>query len=171
MFDRVFFHKSFIISFTFLVKRPKSFYMKGGRRIARELALKILYQTEFQTFSKDRALKPLLNDFFEKGNYSQTEKDFCSEILTGLRDYKEIIDEKIKNYSKNWNMKRMSLVDLNIMRIAVFEMFYGKDVPGKAVLNEALEMAKTFSGGKSPSFINGILDQILKEVNSSERDR
>ena len=145
--------------------------MKGGRRIARELALKILYQTEFQSFAKDKALQPVLEDFFEKGDYSQKEKDFCSEILTGLRDNKEVIDEKIKDYSKNWDIKRMSLVDLNIMRIAVFEMLYEKDVPEKAILNEALELAKTFSGGKSPAFINGILDQILKEVNSSGRNQ
>ncbi|MCY4512792.1 MAG: transcription antitermination factor NusB [Bdellovibrionales bacterium] len=143
--------------------------MKGGRRTARELALKILYQTEFQSFSQSKALKPFLENFFEKGNYSQKEKDFCSEILVGLRDNKEVIDEKIKDYSKNWDMKRMSLVDLNIMRIAVFEMICKKDVPGKAVINEALELAKTFSGGKSPAFINGILDQVLKEVNSLER--
>ena len=143
--------------------------MKGGRRTARELALKILYQTEFQSFPGDRELKPLLANFFEKEDYSQKQKDFCSEILRGLRDHKEVIDQKIKVHSENWDIKRMSLVDLNIMRIAVFEMLYEKDMPAKAALNEALELAKTFSDGKSPAFINGILDQILKEGVSSEK--
>ena len=143
--------------------------MKGGRRTARGLALKILYQTEFQSFPEDRELKPLLESFFEKEDYSQKQKDFCSEILRGLRDHKEVIDQKIRIHSENWDMKRMSLVDLNIMRIAVFEMFYEKDMPARAALNEALELAKTFSGGKSPAFINGILDQILKKGVSSEK--
>ena len=87
-----------------------------------------------------------------------------------MRDHKEAIDQKIREYSRNWNIKRMSLVDLNIMRIAVFEMFYEKDVPERVTLNEALELAKTFSGGESPAFINGILDQILKDRISSEKD-
>ena len=144
--------------------------MKGDRRAARELVLKVLYQTEFQSFPEDRALKPLLENFFEGETYSQTQKDFCTELLKGLRDHKEVIDQKIKAHSKNWDIKRMSLVDLNIMRIAVFEMFYKRDIPAKAALNEALELAKTFSDGKSPSFINGILDQVLKDLASSDED-
>ena len=144
--------------------------MKGGRRAGRELALKVLYQTEFQSFPKDKELKPLLEGFFEKEDYSQKHKDFCFEILEGLRSHREAIDQTIEAHSKNWNIKRMSLVDLNIMRIAVFEMLYEKDVPERAILNEALELAKTFSGGKSPAFINGILDQILKDKISSEKD-
>lgn len=158
------------MSFTFLVKRPKQFYMKGDKRIARELALKILYQIEFQSFPEDRKLTPLLEDFFDKETYSQTQRNFCKEILRGLRDHKEAIDQKIKAHSKNWDIKRMSLVDVSIMRIAVFEMLYKEDVPAKAALNEALELAKTFSDGKSPSFINGILDQVLKDLASSRKD-
>ena len=133
------------------------------------MALKVLYQTEFQSFPGDRALKPLLEDFFEKGDYSQKQKDFCSEILRGLRDYKEVIDQEIQKHSENWDIKRMSLVDLNIMRIAVFEMLYEKNMPAKAALNEALELAKTFSSGESSAFINGILDQILKNRVSFKR--
>ena len=143
--------------------------MKGDKRIARELALKILYQTEFQSFPGDRELTPLLENFFEQETYSQTQKDFCTELLKGLRDHKEVIDQKIKAHSKNWDIKRMSLVDLNIIRIAVFEMLHKEDMPAKAALNEALELAKTFSDGNSPSFINGILDQVLKDLASSEK--
>lgn len=145
-------------------KRPKPFYMKGGRRTGRELALKILYQTEFQSFPKDKELRL----FLEEEDCAQKHKDFCFEILKGLRNHKEAIDRAIEAHSKKWDIKRMSLVDLNIMRIAVFEMLYEKDVPERAILNEALELAKTFSGGKSPAFINGILDQILKDRISSE---
>ena len=157
------------MDFTFLEKRPKPFYMKGGRRTGRELALKILYQTEFQSLPKDKELRSFLEGFFEEEDYSQKHKDFCFEILKGLRNHKEAIDQTIKAHSQKWDIKRMSLVDLNIMRIAVFEMLYEKDVPERVILNEALELAKTFSGRRSPAFINGILDQILKDRISSEK--
>ena len=138
--------------------------MKRDRRTGRELALKVLYQREFQSFPKD-GVSRFVESFFEKeSSYSQPQKDFCVGILTGLRDHKEAIDKQIKTYSKNWHIDRMSLVDLNIMRIAVFEMLYEPETPAKAALNEALELAKTFSGGNSPAFINGILHQVLKNL-------
>ena len=138
--------------------------MKRDRRTGRELALKVLYQKEFQSFPKDGELSRFVESFFERESYSQKQKEFCVGILTGLRDHKEAVDKQIKTYSKNWHIDRMSLVDLNIMRIAVFEMLYEPETPAKSALNEALELAKTFSGENSPAFINGILHQVLKNL-------
>ena len=83
-------------------------------------------------------------------------------MLTDIQKHKKEIDEIIKKYTQHWKPERIALVDLNIMRLAVFEILFCPDIPDKAALNEALELAKQFGEKNSVSFVNGILDQILK---------
>ena len=129
-----------------------------SRRRSRQLILQILYRDEFHS---DSAKKNV--DFFIKHkNLSETDSRFVFEILEGIQKHKTDIDETIKKYSVNWRQERISLVDLNVMRIAVFEILFYPDVPDKVAVNEALELAKNFGEKKSVSFVNGILDQILK---------
>ena len=131
--------------------------MKSGRRTVRELALKALYQKEFQpSFDGDSRLTG--NDF------SRDQKKFYFEILNGLKIRQKSVDRIIQTHSENWKLDRMALIDLNILRIAVFEMLYQPNVPKKAALNEALELAKAFGDQKSPAFINGILDRVLESL-------
>ncbi len=127
-----------------------------SRRKSRQIVLQILYSDEFSSGSKNIDL------FLKKEHLNQSDSQFALKVLKGVQEQKESIDKIIKKYSVNWRQDRISLVDLNIIRIAVFEILFYPDVPDKAALNEALELAKNYGEKNSVSFINGILDQVLK---------
>ena len=78
-------------------------------------------------------------------------------------EHVEEIDELLNKVSSGWKVNRMSKVDLNILRLAVYEMKYDEDVPFKVAINEAVELSKKFGGDESSSFVNGILGKIAKE--------
>ena len=81
-------------------------------------------------------------------------------LITGICEQIELIDQLVKDRSNDWRLERMSLVDRNILRIAIYEMKYGEDVPAKVAINEALEIAKHYSMPDSVSIVNGVLDGI-----------
>lgn len=132
------------------------------RRNSRELALQILFQREFMPQASPEELLSLYKQHLALGGalveYSKT-------LVTTVIFHQEKIDLLIQKYSVNWNIKRFSLVDLNILRLAVCEMVFLQEeaVPSKSVINEAIEISKKYSSLEAPSFINGILDQILNK--------
>ena len=141
------------------------------RTKSRKLALKILYQNEFHKIPSEKQIDIVVQSFFEQvGLVSENEKKYCVQILKDLSQKKEVIDEKIKQYSQNWALERMALIDLNIMRIATLEMLYYPEIPNKVSINEALELSKIFGSEKSSSFINGILNKILENNTLDNQD-
>lgn len=90
--------------------------------------------------------------------------EFAQTLLEGVLCHRDSLDVLIQQHSKNWRLNRMSLVDRNILRIGVFELSYCPDIPGKVAINEAIELAKKFSTDDAVSFINGVLDAVLKEM-------
>ena len=133
-----------------------------SRRRSRQACIQALYGGEFG----DETLKSKDKDFFFKGLNDKDQK-FTLKLLKDLKDNKEEIDKLIEKYSLNWKKERISLVDLSILRLGIFEIFFCEDTPPLAALNEALELAKQFGGEKSRSFVNGILNQALKEKEKS----
>lgn len=138
------------------------------RRSSRELALQVLFQREFMSqASPDELLKLYQQHLALGGEVVEYTKILVNTVIT----HQEKIDELIQKYSINWNIKRLSLVDLNILRLAVSELVYlleNDSVPPKSVINEAIEIAKKYSSLEAPSFVNGILDQILnKEIGNA----
>ena len=134
-----------------------------SRRELRKIILQSLYRDEFHSKLKkgegsDRPARLLPQEAWLDAN-SQV---FIEGILKGVAKHKADIDKKIKAQAVGWSIERISLVDLNIMRLAVYEMLFSNETPERSALNEALELAKSFGEEKSVSFINGILDQILK---------
>lgn len=87
---------------------------------------------------------------------------FAERIVKGAIEHMEEIDSVIRKYAEHWVLERMAMVDRNILRAAVYELFYEKATPPAVVINEALEIAKKFSMRESSAFINGILDKIAK---------
>ena len=85
------------------------------------------------------------------------------QVVSGVRSKREEIDGIIERYSKDWPVERMAVVDRNILRLAVYEMFHVPDVPPKVAINEAVELAKKYGDRDSYRFVNGILDRIFKE--------
>ena len=120
---------------------------------ARETALKLLYEQEF-----NKQNIPL------KTEDSKAHK-YVKQILEGVKKNQKAIDLLIQQSSPSWKTDRMSLIDLNIMRIALYEMLYSpQQVPFKVCINEAVETAKSYGIKDSPKFINGILDTISKRM-------
>lgn len=141
--------------------------MPARRRKAREFALKALYQSAAHASASEKGppggLVPFADSFFGPAEYKEKEREYGLGILRDFERRREEIDQTIRDCSQNWKWERISLVDLSIMRIAVLELFCRPDVPGKAAINEALELAREFSGEDSVRFINGILDKVFQE--------
>jgi len=91
---------------------------------------------------------------------------YAKKLLDGVQGNKEEINKLISRYAENWRLERMSVIDRNILRLAVFELHYQDDVPTSVAINEAVEIAKRFSTDDSGPFINGILDAMAKETSS-----
>jgi N utilization substance protein B len=130
----------------------------GKRRTARELALKFLYQTEFNPESPDSELSP----FCERANVSEEVQNFTQALIKKLLLHEKEVDELLKKFSAHWTPDRMTVIDKNIIRLGICELLFDSTTPPKVVINEAVEIAKRFGTEESPGFINGILDKILK---------
>jgi transcription antitermination protein NusB len=129
------------------------------RRKARELALKMLYQMEVNRETIDRALERYTRIF----PYQEDIVVYARTLLSGIRLEQEHLDDYIAKASEHWKVSRITYVDKNILRVALYEMLYSKDVPPKVAINEALELAKKFGAEESKDFVNGILDRVLKD--------
>jgi transcription antitermination protein NusB len=136
--------------------------MTGTRRLSRELALQVLFQQEFTTSQK--GVESGLEDFRHSFDADPDVWNYALEILKGVEKNHSAIDALIQGVSSHWKLKRMALVDLNIMRVAVFELKYmNQSVPAAVVINEAIEISKKYGTVDSAAFVNGILDQIMKQ--------
>ena len=105
-------------------------------------------------------LRDTLRGFREGVESDQRTREFAEALVLGVEEHRETIDAAIKARSKNWSLSRMPKVDLNVMRLAAFELFYRPDIPKKVSINEAIEIAKKYGDKESPSFVNGILDEL-----------
>ena len=132
-----------------------------GRRKAREIALQVLYSLNFVDIAADDALDLFWGNFVAP----QTAKEFAAFLVKGTCEHKKELDKHIADCSDNWSLGRMSRVDINILRLAVFEFLYCSDIPPKVTLNEAVDLGKTFGSENSGSFINGILDALNQKIN------
>ena len=94
--------------------------------------------------------------------------EISAGILDGVRETKSELDSIIEKFSSNWKITRMSCVDRNIMRIAVYELLYCNDIPAKVSINEAIDVGKKFGTDESGAFINGILDSIRTAIDNGE---
>ena len=131
----------------------------GKRRTARELALKFLYQTEFNSNSPDSEL----NSFCDRANVSEEVQNFTQALIKNILFHKKEVDELLQKISANWAPDRMAVIDKNILRLGICELLFDPTTPPKVVINEAVEIAKKFGTEESPDFINGILDKVFKD--------
>ncbi|QQG65704.1 transcription antitermination factor NusB [Desulfobulbus oligotrophicus] len=137
----------------------------GLRRKSRELALQFLFSHDFQ--KRVLAAESLASDldfFCRSFDITQKAVPYGRQLIEGISAHLEDIDKLLAEHSHNWRIERMSSVDRNILRIAIFEMRYGPEIPVQIVINEALEVAKRYSIHESVAFINGILDAIQAAV-------
>lgn len=129
-----------------------------SRRQARERALQVLFQVDVGGADCQEAFENMEQNF---GVLPKNE-DFAHRLVNGALKNLQPIDQVIATISKDWNIKRMASVDRNIMRLALFEIFYCEDIPNNVSVNEAVELSKVFGGEDSGRFINGILGRVLE---------
>lgn len=150
--------------------------MLRSRRKAREAALQALFGCDLLE-QWDSSLVDLyfqLNHVVADGHdekHATADKEhyeFSRKLIDGVIENRVKLDEKIALVSKNWTIGRMSRIDRNILRIAVFELSFLADVPVSVSLNEAIEIAKEYGGDDSPTFVNGLLDQLAKRIRPGE---
>ena len=96
-------------------------------------------------------------------------REFAEGLVQGVQEHRTVIDEAIKARSKNWTLVRMPRVDLNVMRMATYELMFRQDIPKKVSINEAIEIAKKYGDKESPSCVNGILDELEACAKDEER--
>jgi len=131
------------------------------RRKAREYALQILFRMDFTEKHIDRRD---FEEFWSDKGERKDVKEFTEGLVRGTLDNLEEIDGMIERVAENWLLKRMAAVDRNILRFAVYEILYRKDIPSAVTINEAIEIAKKYSSTEAAPFLNGVLDKLAKEA-------
>ena len=130
------------------------------RTRARELAMQGLYQLDVQ--GSDLLVR--LGEFFIENASDDSVRRLATDWTRGTWENLVQCDELIADSAIKWQLSRLSSVDKSILRLAVYQLKFSPDIPAKVVINEAIELAKKFSTDKSPAFINGVLDAVLKKL-------
>jgi len=130
-----------------------------NRHRARELALQTLYACEIGTTAE---WEGVLRHIVEGGSFTEESVHYARELVRETMASLGTIDGHIASHAANWAMKRMAALDRNILRLAAAELFFFNDVPFRVVIDEAVELAKSYGTEESGGFVNGILDSIHK---------
>ena len=139
-----------------------------NRRKSRELAMKLLYQMSINKEDYDSVMCNLKESIEcdlrseEDIDLKEIDMEYIARIIKGVQENMETIDSEIEKYLVNWKLNRLSKIDLTIMRICTYEIMFEIDIPNKVSINEGLELAKKYSEENSASFINGVIDNIIK---------
>jgi N utilization substance protein B len=130
------------------------------RRKSREYALQVLFQLNI---TKQGAIKAL-SQFQEHFSSDGEADEFLKRLVLGVLEHRQELDRLIEQYSENWRLDRINIIERNILRMALFELLYCEEIPPKVTINEAIDLGKRYGSGDSGGFINGILDRIQNEV-------
>lgn len=134
-----------------------------NRRKSRDIAMKLLFE---MSINKED-YKTILENFKENTDVDlkDIDIDYVSRVLSGVEQNINEIDRRIEKYLVNWKLYRLSKIDLAILRMCTYEIFYENDIPRMVSVNEGVELAKKYSEEKSFQFINGVLDRMIKDNN------
>ncbi len=132
------------------------------RTLSRELALQILYKVDITSADPQTSIDNFWKLSLEE-DVQDDVKEFARGIVMGVCNNLKEIDEYISRYATNWRLERMAYVDRNILRMGCYELIFCADIPVKVAINEAVELAKKYSGSEAGKFVNGILDKVKLE--------
>jgi N utilization substance protein B len=130
-----------------------------SRRLVREKSLQSLFQIRMGEVPIDEAIEHVLEE-----TEQPVDTQYLRQLVAGTTQHQKQIDEVIRQYSVGWELDRMPVVDLTLLRMAIYELLYEQDVPVKVVINEAVELAKVFSTAESAKFVNGVLGKLIGEI-------
>ncbi|WP_066500236.1 transcription antitermination factor NusB [Abyssisolibacter fermentans] len=135
-----------------------------SRKAAREKAMQLMYQMQVND-DFDKSNKDI---FYEENKITGDEIKYIDNCIDTISENKDDIDNIVKNYAKGWKLERISTVDLSILRIAIYEIMFREDIPIEVSINEAVEIAKTYSSLEAGKFINGILGTFVRDKYNHE---
>ncbi len=134
--------------------------MAGERRKAREAALQALYEIDLTGHPADKVVAGILDSL----QLPAESADFTKKLVDGVARNKSKVDERIREFAPAWPLEQMAVVDRNILRLAIYELLIDNEVPVKAAINEAVELAKSFGSDSSPRFVNGVLSSVSRQA-------
>lgn len=139
----------------------------SNRHLARTIAMQTLFLWDFKG-KEDVNLDEVSKGVFANFAPNFDDKGFVENILEGVIKNLPEIDKYITKYATEWPLDQITIVDRNILRIGVYELFFNDDIPAKVAINEAIEIAKTFGSDSSGKFVNGVLGAIYKDILKEE---
>ncbi|WP_352420029.1 transcription antitermination factor NusB [Proteiniborus sp.] len=132
-----------------------------GRKLARESAMKLLYQMDINNDFTSESI----DIFLANHKLTDDEKEYLIHTINQVNDKLDIVDKKIEKYALGWKINRIPKVDLSILRIAIYEILFREDIPVEVSINEAIDISKKYSTSESSKFINGLLGSIVRDGN------
>jgi N utilization substance protein B len=139
----------------------------GARHAGREAALQMLFQLEASAASPDDVIQLFWRSF----EADPEGREYANQVVRGVAEHAGEIDARITKASENWRLERMSRVDRNVLRLATWELLQRGDVPRAVILDEAVELAKTFGTEESKAFVNGVLSRVADEAGRTDPQR
>lgn len=137
------------------------------RRHARCLALEVLYEVDIANHEAFRVLQYRLDGQLEEDEpVEATVAEFAREILQGVHGNQEGMNSIIMRYAPEWPLDQISVIDRNILRIAIYEIIYDDNTPVKVAINEAVELAKLYGSDSAPRFVNGVLGTLTEHTDA-----
>jgi transcription antitermination protein NusB len=137
-----------------MADRPERTDREDRRSESRERALTLLYEAEAKTQTGEATLEAL----------PVAADDMATKLVQGVDSHRAEIDALIRKYSRTWTLERMPVIDRSVLRIAIFELLASPDVPTAVVLDEAVELAKSYGTDDSGKFVNGMLSSIAAHL-------
>ncbi len=131
-----------------------------SRRLGRELAIKVLYESEIGGGD----LEASLDYHADEEDAPAESRSFAAELIKGITACLDELDKYIATYSRDWRVERLAAVDRNILRLSLYELLHRPDIPASVSINEAVELAKLYGDDESSRFINGILGRVAREL-------
>jgi N utilization substance protein B len=138
----------------------------GKRRKAREAAVQYHFWRDLQRGDTPEKI----DDFWDFCPVKPNVRGFAQPLIEGMIEHLPEIDDRIRKYCENYEFNRISPVDRNVLRLAIYEMLHRDDIPPVVSIDEAIELAKTFGGADSGRFVNGILDRVKKDLTRPLRE-
>lgn len=146
--------------------------MAANRHLGRIIALQTLFEQDFRRVAGDKTfdIEEVLQRNIDRYKATVADKDFIVELVRGVATLEKQLDEELQPVAPEWPIDQIARMDRVVLRMGLYELKHGKDVPPKVVINEAVELAKAFGSENSSKFINGVLGTVLRNLTGEATD-
>jgi transcription antitermination protein NusB len=147
--------------------------MASNRHLGRIIALQTLFEQDFRRVAGDKTfdLEEVLQRNIARYQATVDDKDFIVLLVHGVVDKEEELDSELQPIAPEWPIDQIARMDRVVLRMGLYELKYGQDVPPKVVINEAVELAKAFGSENSSKFVNGVLGTALRKINGEDEGK